>query len=153
MENLNNIKEIVEKNLVAPTRCYGHCDSMAKLNLKILDNKLVGIVSCQNAYISRIIVYDKQTNEEFIKNFLRKISNKSIQIDSKDIRVASRYAWDLGLATKSTDPILRETYWTQYYKKVSTSSKGLALFQCANCGNIFIQEAISRNTLCSNCKK
>jgi|BEDMetMinimDraft_2_1075160.scaffolds.fasta_scaffold00662_7 hypothetical protein len=153
MEKLNEIKNIVEKFLNEPTKCYGHCDSMAKLYLIVLENKLLGIYSCENSYISRIIVYDTQTNETFLKNVLNKLGNGAIQIDSKDIRVASRYAWDLGLEIKNMNPIIKETYWTQYFKKVSSSPNRLALFLCKNCGSIFTQEAESKNTLCKNCKK
>jgi len=58
-------------------------------------------IAAKNSYISRIIVYDTQTNETFLKNVLNKLGNGAIQIDSKDIRVASRYAWDLGLEIKT----------------------------------------------------
>jgi hypothetical protein len=153
MQSLKDLKHLVQNYLNIQSKCYGHCDTVASLKFLKTRNRLVATFSCENGYVSRIIGYDNKEDVSWFKNYLRRKLGDRIQIDDKDIRVATRHPWDLGIENKfSEDFFIKEVYWTQNYRKLSVNPNALAVFQCLKCKNLFIQELSSRNSLCESCK-
>ena len=74
-------------------------------------------------------------------------------MESGDIRVASRYAWDLGLNRENDDLIVRLAYWTQNYRQTKNEGTDrVALFFCSNKDSFFMEPVNSRNRFCQNCR-
>ena len=75
------------------------------------------------------------------------------RIEDGDVRIASRYAWDLGLDRGSNDLILKEMYWTQNYRRTKSDDPDrTALFLCANRDSFFIQALKNDEKFCDKCR-
>ena len=129
--------------------CYGHCKEKGSFEFQG-DSMIIQV--CPDRYVSRIVTYGPKVDQYQFKETLRRLASGLETVQSGDIRVASRYAWDLGLKRKSDDLIVRLAYWTQSYR--STKDERVdrpALFLCSNNDSFFMQPLNSRNRLCKNC--
>jgi hypothetical protein len=134
---------------VTPT-CYGHCKEPSAFEFKD-DSTIVQV--CPGRYVSRIIAYGMQTNADQFERILRGLVQGMEDVESTDIRVASRYAWDLGLDRENDDLIVRLAYWTQSYRRTRNDSPDrAALFLCSNKDSFFTQPVNSKNRFCQSCK-
>jgi hypothetical protein len=133
-------------------KCQGHCKEMA--TTEFLKDGMIAAQVCPSRYVSRIIAFRKQPDLESVRQFIQATTQKLGTVEKADVRVGSRYAWDLGLDRKSDDLILREIYWTQNYRRTKSDAPDrLALFLCSNGDSFFVQPLTSTSTLCENCRR
>ena len=147
---MDDIKEVVTAKLGGPFQCYGHCKEEA--SLKFVDDGVgaCGAVVCRSGYVSRLISYSAQPDPEGLLSFVQSKSAGEMSIASADVRVATRYAADLGTAGEGW--VLGEAYWTQNYgRRKDPSPDRPALFMCSNCGRLFVQPLSAGRTTCSGC--
>jgi hypothetical protein len=144
----DDAKSAVKELFAITPSCYGHCKELTVFELK--DDSMI-VQVCPDRYVSRIIAYGSQVDQ--FMNVLRGLAPGFGGVESSDIRVASRYAWDLGLNRENDDLIVRLAYWTQSYRR--TKNEGAdraALFLCSNKDSFFMQSVDSRNRFCRNCR-
>jgi len=141
----------VAKDLFSLTpNCYGHCKEKGSFEFKG-DSMIVQV--CPNRYVSRIVTYGHQVDQNQFRKTLRGLVSGLKTVQSGDIRVASRYAWDLGLKRKNDDLILHLAYWTQSYRRTKDERVDRpALFLCSNSDSFFMQPLNSRNRFCKDCR-
>jgi hypothetical protein len=139
----------VEGLFAISPRCYGHCKEPSGFEFR--DDSMV-VQVCPDRYVSRIVAYGSQVDQDRFKKVLRGLAPGLKEVESSDIRVASRYAWDLGLDRKNDDLIVRLAYWTQSYRRTKDESADRpALFLCSNKDSFFMQPLNSKNRLCQKC--
>jgi hypothetical protein len=132
------------------SRCYGHCKELSGFEFVKDDSMIVQV--CPERYVSRIITYGNQVDPEQFKRMLRGLAPGMEPVESIDIRVASRYAWDLGLDRRNDELIVRLAYWTQNYRRTKNDSPiRVALFLCSNKDAFFMQPMNSKCRFCQNC--
>ncbi len=108
---------------------------------------------CPDRYVSRIVAYGSQVDSDHFGGILRGLAAGMEGVETSDIRVASRYSWDLGLNRENDDLIVRLAYWTQSYRRTKNDSPDrVALFLCSNKDSFFMQPMNSRNRFCPNCR-
>ncbi len=116
------------------------------------DKDLFVCFVCPAGYISRIITYGEEVNIQTFKEYLSKLFAGSLSLEDEDIRVATRYIWDLGVKS-GKDRVFRAAYWTQNYRRTkSDNPERISLFLCSNCNSPFLQPVTSTATLCQNCR-
>ena len=145
------LRGIVEEHLNEPTTCYGHCEKESRL--KFVDGEdLKGCYACPAGYVSRIVTYGDDVDVSGFKSFLENAVQGSQDIQDQDIRIASRYTWDLGVESEK-ERILKEAYWTQNYRRTKSSDPDrAALFLCTKCNQEFVVQPVSsKSSLCENC--
>ena len=131
--------------------CYGHCKELSGFEFINDDSMIVQV--CPDRYVSRIIAYGNQVDQDQFRGILRGLAPGMEGVESIEIRVASRYAWDLGLNRRNDDLIVRLAYWTQSYRRTKNDSPDrVALFLCSNKDSFFMQPVNSRYRLCQNCR-
>lgn len=144
------MKNIARSLLAATAKC-SHCGRQAKLDY--IEDGSVGVHVCPDRYVSRIIAYERQPDPDGFRKFVQKAAKGMQEVEGSDIRVARRYAWDLGLKSKSNDLVLTETYWTQNYRRTKSEDPDrLALFLCANGDSFFVQRLYAKEKLCDGCR-
>jgi hypothetical protein len=114
------------------------------------DDKVVGAYCCPNGYVSRIVHFGFGDNTDQFRGFLSSQLGSKV-VTGKDLRVASRYGWELGeeaaadieeLVRQHQLP-LRQTYWVRYPKSEEEKARGV--FLCSDssprggCGRLFTQ--------------
>jgi hypothetical protein len=147
---MEDMKGVVTERLAGPFQCLGHCREEA--TLKFLDAKsgLLGAVVCPSGYVSRLISYGPVADPGGLRSFVSAKTGGALPVREGDIRVATRYAADLGLGGRGR--ILGEAYWTQNYGKGKSQDPGrAALFLCSSCGELFVQPASAKSSLCDRC--
>jgi hypothetical protein len=146
------ILRLARNLLSVDTRCYGHCKETA--SLEFVADGTVSCYVCPGRYVSRIITYGKEIDPKRFMEYLRSAAPNMVEIEEGDIRVASRYAWDLGLDRETDDLVLREAYWSQSYRRTKSDDSGRpALFLCSNRDSFFIQPLSAKERLCQNCRR
>ena len=146
----DDAKSIVKELFAVTPRCYGHCKEPAGFEFK--DDSMI-VQVCPDRYVSRIVKYGSQVNPDYFKGALRGLASGLEGVESSDIRVASRYAWDLGFNRENDDLMVRLAYWTQSYRRTKNESADrAALFFCSNKDSFFMQLMNSSNRFCRNCK-
>jgi hypothetical protein len=143
-------RRIVEAKLNAVATCRGHCNERANLSLSEVEGRLIGTYACPSGYVSRLINYgevDATWFSDFVSQLLRSVG----EVKDEDIRVATRYAWDLD--ERGSGEVLREAYWTQNYRRTqSDDPKRDALFSCTNCRSFYVQSISGKERLCRDCR-
>ncbi len=135
--------------LKTPAHCR-HCDGSADL---VYVDKQDAAQVCPGRYVTRVIRYGQDVDAERFSEHIRKVTSGLGTVEPADIRVASRYAWDLGLRRRSNDLVLREAYWTQSYRRTKDDSPDRsALFLCSNSDSFYVQPLNGTETLCPNCR-
>lgn len=148
----NEAITVAQTLLKVSSKCSGHCKEMS--NVEFLGDGSMAAQVCPKRYVSRIIVYGKQVDQQKLKKFVQGIIPGMLEVEDSDIRVASRYAWDLGLPREKDDLILRQAYWSQSYRRTKSDSLDrLALFLCSNRDSFFVERLNSKERLCQNCRK
>jgi hypothetical protein len=147
----NKTRRIVEEKLNAVAKCRGHCNEQTSLSLSDVKGELIGTYACPSGYVSRLMNYgevDVAWFREFVSLLLRGVE----EVKDEDIRVATRYAWDLD--EMGTGEVLKEAYWTQNYRRNQTDDPNrAALFSCTNCRSFYVQSASGKERLCLDCRR
>jgi len=138
----------VKKLFAVTPICYGHCKTPCRFEFR--DDSMV-VQVCPDRYVSRIVAYGSRVDPDKLERTLRGLA-RGLEVERSDIRVASRYAWDLGLKREKDDLVVRLAYWTQSYRRTKNENVDrAALFLCMNKDHFFMQPLNSRNSLCPNC--
>ena len=148
---IEDAKSAVKELFAVTPSCYGHCKEPSGFEFVKEDSMIAQV--CQGRYVSRIVAYGDQVDQGQFKGILRGLAPGMEGVESAEIRVASRYAWDLGLDRRRDDLIVRLAYWTQGYRRTKNdNSDRTALFLCSNKDSFFMQPVSSRYRLCQNCR-
>ncbi len=153
--------DFVQKNLIIQdTKCYRHCENEAKfVPIHETNSSVVGAYVCPGNYASRVIYFADQPNRSWFENFLREQVGTN-RLRSRDVRVASRYGWELGGdaegGIKKVAPgseSIKEYYWVFYPKDESDRKYGT--FRCPpdadGCNRLFTKLLADDRKLCPNC--
>jgi hypothetical protein len=148
------LRAIVAENYDELEKCYGHCEQPA--NLKFLNNEEDPVVtgySCHAAYLSRIIIYSHSLTLQQSVDMISRLVGPNYEVKEDDVRLASRYPWDLGISSGKPEKMMTVAYWTQNYRRTKSEDPNrIAIFLCVNCNSIFSQQLSERNVLCTDCR-
>ncbi len=151
--NPEDLQKIVVERLTGHSKCYGHCEEQTELKFLAEKQMLVGCYVCSSGYVSRIVTYGREIEIEQFKDLLSEAVHGMEDVSKEDIRVASRYTWDLEVEGETDGLVLKEAYWTQNYGKRKRSDPSrLALFLCAKCGSFYQQPLTGTNGMCTRCR-
>jgi hypothetical protein len=144
------VRFAVQHLLKTTTQCR-HCNGTA--DLEYFGDGLTGVHVCSGRYVTRIISYRSQADPEGFLKFVQDSAKGSGEVKNADIRIARRYAWDLGMDKETDDLILTEAYWTQNYRRTKDENPNReAVFLCSNRDSFFVQPLTSAETLCASCR-
>ena len=149
--NGDKTRRIVEAKLNAVPMCRGHCNERASLSLSEVEGELIGTYACPSGYVSRLMNYgevDVSWFRDFVSLLLRGVG----EVKEEDIRVATRYTWDLN--EMGSGQVLKEAYWTQNYRRTQSDDLNRdALFSCTNCRSFYVQIVSGKERLCPECRR
>ncbi len=157
----NLLKWIIVRYLTFKGRCRKHCEkSTSFVELWSGLDGVVGAYVCPDGYVSRVVYFSANPDIEWFKNFLSSQFREEI-VNSRDIRPATRYGWELGdialaeIREISPTTGIKEIYWTIYPQNEDEKRRGvfLCLTDRGECQKLFIQDIKSRNRLCLKCTK
>ncbi len=148
------LRSLVAERYGQLEKCYGHCDQPAIL--RFLSDEASPVItgySCHGAYLSRIIIYAGSLSlQESVDTISRLLGSES-NVKHEDVRIASRYPWDMDITTDDTGRVMMMAYWTQNYRRTkSEDSERKAIFLCVNCNSVFSQKLSDRRVLCATCR-
>ena len=144
-----DLEKLVKERLNGRAECAGHCQELSKLKFLPQKEMIIGCYTCPSGYVSLLVQYGRELDLHAFKTFL-----SSLQIDAadEDIRIATRYNWDLGIKGDQEGTVLKEAYWRQSYRRTkSDDPHRVALFQCTNCSSFYRQRISDKNTFCPQC--
>ena len=148
-----DLRALVAEEYDQVEKCYGHCEQPA--TSKFLNSEADPVVtgySCHSAYLSRIIIYSETFGLHESVDLISQIIGKHYDVKEEDVRIASRYAWDLGMTTGDAQKLVTAAYWTQNYRRTKSEDPGrTALFLCENCRSVFSQPLSDKRVICPSC--
>jgi hypothetical protein len=148
-----DLKKVVEEKLSPPSKCYGHCDEESTLKLLCDKRMMIGCYTCYSGYVSRMVAYGKELDVKTFKAIVSAAIQGIGDVTDEDVRVASRYTWDLGVEGEPEGLVLKEAYWTQNYRRTKSDDPNrAALFLCTKCRSFYHQPATDKNRLCPRCR-
>ena len=148
---LMDLDSLVKERLNGHSKCSGHCQEQSELKLLQQKGMTIGCYRCPSGYVSCLIQYGKELDLQTFRTFLSAIQS---DVTDEDIRVATRYRWDLAITSQTDDAILREAYWRQSYRRSkSEDPHRISLFACTKCDSFYSQPITNKNTLCPRCQK
>ena len=150
-----DVREVVEERLVVASPCR-HCNEPTSLKFLSGEGMLLAAYVCPTGYVSRFIDYGENIDVGQFKRYLSKTAGKVKEIQDADVRVATRYSWDMGLPSSSKKQVvIRGAFWTQNYGRNANKDPNRdALFLCTGCqSKTFVQPLSSKGTLCADCQK
>ena len=141
---------MVKERLNGRSKCAGHCQELSKLKLLSQNEVMIGCYECPSGYVSLLIQYGEALDLHAFKTFLSTLLQGDVA--DEDIRVATRYNWDLGVKDQLDGKILREAYWRQSYRRTkSDDPHRIALFHCNKCHSFYRKQISEENKFCPRC--
>ena len=138
---------LVEAALSGTQKCRGHCDQQASLRFLSKGETLVAASACPAGYVSRLMAYGPSSAGDTLRELLKETLG-GLPVKEGDIRVATRHAWDLGIAGAE----LRAAYWTQNYRASEIKEADRpALFLCSSCGSAYVKQLSASGSRCPSC--
>jgi len=148
---LLDLESIVLERLNGHSKCAGHCEEQTKLKLLHQNGMLIGCYICPSGYVSLIVQYGKKLQPPPFNVFLSSLSQDNVT--DEDIRIGTRYNWDLGV-DEADGPVLQEAYWRQNYRRTKDDDPSrLALFLCSKCSSFYQRQLSEKNDLCPRCEE
>ncbi len=142
----------IEEKLGGHPKC-SHCKEKSALMLFSRKEMTIGCYTCPSGYVSRIVTYGKELDLIGFKSLLSSWVQGVTDLKDEDVRVATRYTWDLGIEGGQPGMVLREAYWTQGYRRTrSNDPNRIALFVCGKCGAFYNKALSDVNRLCPQCR-
>ncbi len=142
-----SVGRLLSSRFDRPSPC-SHCAGGSRVTLVVGGRDLLGVQACPSGYVSRLILYSDRPGIRRLHSILAKLLDGRLDLAREDLRVGTRYAWDLGIARRD-GPIVCETYWNQNYRRSRVEDPDrLALFHCSECGEFSFQKASSRARHC-----
>lgn len=121
--------------------------------MEYVEGGTVAVHVCPGRYVSRMIRYGKEPDAGRLKGLVRSAFQGKQEVTDADVRVARRYAWDLGIGSERNDLVLTEAYWTQNYRRTKSEDPDRgALFLCANGDSFFVQQMTGEEKFCQRCR-
>jgi len=147
------LRELVTGQYDQLEKCYGHCELPATAKFLNDDAELVVVgYSCHGAYLSRIIIYSESLTLPASVDVITRLVKGQQEVIEEDVRIASRYPWDLNMPSNGTKKIMMMGYWTQNYRRTKSEDPNRdALFLCENCHAIYSKPITSKQVLCPSC--
>jgi hypothetical protein len=145
-----DLERLVKERLNVRANCSGHCQEPYELKILPQEEMMIGCYTCPSGYVSLMVHYGKQLDLNAFKTFLSSLLEDKVA--DEDVRVATRYNWDLGIEGEPKGTVLREAYWRQSYRRTkSDDPHRVALFQCTKCSSFYRQQISDKNRLCPRC--
>lgn len=149
-----DLRSLVAERYNQLEKCYGHCDQPA--TLRFLNDEASPVItgySCHGAYLSRIIIYAPLLRLQESVDAITQLLGPESDVKQEDVRIASRYPWDMDITTDGTGKVMMMAYWTQNYRRTKNEDPGReAIFLCAKCSTVFLQKLSDRQVLCTGCR-
>ena len=146
--------EFVDRYLIAKeAKCYRHCQENARfVTFKTDRQGVTGGYICPGNYVSRVVYFSLKPDRAWFENYLKDQLGDLVR--SRDIRIATRYGWELGgVAENEIKEIsskgVEQVYWTLY--PASDEEKTSGAFMCENCGRLFVKAFSEKSKLCPDC--
>jgi hypothetical protein len=147
-----DLERLVKERLSGRANCFGHCQEPYELKILHQEEMMIGSYTCASGYVSLMVHYGKQLDLNAFKTFLSSLLEDKVA--DEDLRVATRYNWDLGIEGELEETVLREAYWRQSYRRTkSDDPHRVALFQCTKCSSFYRQRMSDKNRLCPQCRR
>ena len=155
--------EFVIKYLNFTGKCYRHCDKPTAMKVVSQNStSLVGAYICPQGFVSQVVYFSIKPDREWFENSLRAQVGQE-KVIHRDLRVASRYGWELGGDAQETlDSRLgegtgvTEIYWTRYPKTEEEKQQGVSLCvgdgSKVGCMKLFMRDRNSTERLCLSCR-
>ena len=146
-----DLEIVVKERLRGRSKCAGHCEEPTELKL-LHQEGMIGCYTCPSGYVSLVVQYGKELDLHAFKTFLSSVVQDSVT--DEDIRVGTRYNWDLGIDDEPDGAVLREAYWRQSYRRTKNEDPHrIALFLCTKCHSFYSQQISDKNKLCPQCRR
>jgi hypothetical protein len=147
-----DLERLVKERLNGRGNCSGHCQEPYELKLLPQKEMMIGSYACPSGYVSLIVHYGKELDLHAFKTFLSSLLEGNVT--DEDLRVATRYNWDLRIEGEPEGAVLREAYWRQSYRRTkSDDPHRVALFQCTRCSSFYRQQISDKIKLCPQCRR
>ncbi len=148
------IRSIVAEKYGQLEKCYGHCEQPATLKFLNTDGRtIVTGYSCHQAYLSRIMLYSESLELHDSLDTIARLVGKDQEVKEDDVRIASRYPWDLGIEGGDGQKVMMVAYWTQNYRRTKSEDPNRnALFLCEKCRAVFSHPLTEKQVLCPGCR-
>ncbi|HXY83640.1 MAG TPA: hypothetical protein VEH56_07940 [Candidatus Saccharimonadales bacterium] len=158
------LRPLIDNLLTYTGKCFHHCENPTTMRiLHEADGKIVAAYSCPDGLVSQVVYFtDSKPELEWFREFLSQQVGKR-QVSRRDIRLASRYGWELGGKARQMiasqlgpERKLTEVYWTRYPK--TTEQKKITISLCIGdsskpgCLKLFNHDRKSNPILCRKCK-
>ena len=155
--------EFVIKYLNFTGKCYRHCDKPTAMKVVSQNStSLVGAYICPQGFVSQVVYFSIKPDREWFESSLRAQVGQE-KVIHRDLRVASRYGWELGGDAQETlDSRLgegtgvTEIYWTRYPKTEEEKQQGVSLCvgdgSKVGCMKLFMRDRNSTERLCLSCR-
>ena len=149
-----DLRSIVAERYGELEKCYGHCEQPATLKfLNSEDEPVITGYSCHGAYLSRVIIYAGTLKLKDSVDTIAGLVGKESEVKEEDVRIASRYPWDMDIASADPGKLMMMAYWTQNYRRTKSEDPNRnAVFLCANCNSVFSQHIGDKQVLCPSCR-
>jgi hypothetical protein len=146
-----DLEKLVKERLNCHAKCTGHCQEPSTLKFLLHKGMMIGCYTCSSGYVSFIVQYGKELDLHAFKTFLSLLQGDVVD---EDIRIATRYSWDLGIKCDHEGTVVKEAYWRQSYRRTkSDDSHRVALFLCTKCCSLYHQRISDKNTFCPKCRE
>jgi len=146
-----DLDTLIKGKLNGHSTCSGHCQERAELKLLHQEGMTIGCYRCPSGYVSCLIQYERELDLQAFKTFLSAIQGN---ITFEDIRIATRYSWDLAITDQPDGAIVKEAYWRQSYRRTKSEDQHrISLFTCTKCDSFYRQRISEKNTRCPQCMK
>jgi len=148
------LRSLVAERYGQLDKCYGHCEQPTTLKFLNADGEpVVAAYSCHQAYLSRIILYSHSLDLAGSVATIAGLIGKDQEVKEEDVRIASRYPWDIGLTAGDGQKMMMVAYWTQNYRRTKNEDPNrAALFLCEKCRTIFPHSLTEKQVLCPGCR-
>ena len=155
--------EFVIKYLNFTGKCYRHCDKPTAMKVVSQNStSLVGAYICPQGFVSQVVYFSIKPDREWFESSLRAQVGQE-KVIHRDLRVASRYGWELGGDAQETlgsrlgeGTGVTEIYWTRYPKTEEEKQQGVSLCvgdgSKVGCMKLFMRDRNSTERLCLSCR-
>jgi len=155
--------EFVREHLSFKGKCFRHCDKPTSLKVVIEDStRVLGAYVCPDGFVSQVVYFSQKPDLTWFTNKLT--SEVGVEnFTPNDVRVASRYGWELGgnaletlEAKAGTNSPITEVYWTRYAR--TDAAKQVAISLCtgdpsrSGCLKLFAHDRNTLERFCPACK-
>ena len=145
-----DLEVLVKERLSGLSKCAGHCEESSSLKLLHQKGMMIGCYTCPSGCVSLIVQYGKELDIHAFKVFLSSLPQGNVT--DEDIRIGTRYTWDMGIEGGSDGPVLREAYWRQSYRRTKNDDPfRRGLFLCAKCNAFYSKQISDQNMSCPQC--